>query len=334
MSVFRSREMKRLVCVCLLLTAGMSILGFALDQRFGFFALATCGLSSVTGILFYVLHLRRIARLTQEMQRVLRGGAPLPLSQNQEGEYAIFEHELYKLSQALRNQAEISLADKRQLAEALADLSHQIKTPLTAMTLECQLLRAPEIAQSERLRLVRELDGQLRRVEQLVGMLLKMSRMDADMAVFRAEEWQADALLDQALSPLLIPLELRTVAILREGLAQDRLRCDGNWTTEALGSVLKNCMEHTPAGGKICILHQETPVYTQFIIRNSGEPSALEDLPHIFERFYRGKNATPGSAGIGLAFARQVVTRQQGTLTASNTPDGPEFVITFYKHIV
>ena len=334
MRLFRSREMKGLTLACLLLTAALVALGFFLEPRFGWFALAVCGGVSGAAIAGYGLHLRRLEKLTLSMQRVLRGEGTIPLSQNREGEYAIFEHELYKLSQALRTQVEASQADKRQLADALADISHQIKTPLTAMTLECQLLRAPEMEVSQRLRLARDLDGQLQRVERLVGMLLKMSRMDAGMAVFLPESWTADALIDQALSPLLIPLELREITLRRSGNAQDSLRCDESWTVEALGSILKNCMEHTPAGGEIVLTHQETPVYTRIQIRNSGAPIAQEELPHIFERFYRGKNATPGSAGIGLAFARQVITRQQGSLTARNTPDGPEFTMTIYKHIV
>mgnify|MGYP004522962049 FL=1 len=334
MRLFRSREMKGLTLACLLLTAALAALGFFLEPRFGWFALAVCGGVSGAAIAGYGLHLLRLEKLTLSMQRVLRGEGTIPLSQNREGEYAIFEHELYKLSQALRTQVEASQADKRQLADALADISHQIKTPLTAMTLECQLLRAPEMEVSQRLRLARDLDGQLQRVERLVGMLLKMSRMDAGMAVFRPESWTADALIDQALSPLLIPLELREIALRRSGKAEDSLRCDESWTVEALGSILKNCMEHTPAGGEIVLTHQETPVYTRIQIRNSGAPIAQEELPHIFERFYRGKNATPGSAGIGLAFARQVIARQQGSLTARNTPDGPEFTVTIYKHIV
>lgn len=334
MRTFRSREMKGLALACLLLTAALTGLGFWQGKRFGCFALGICGAVSAACLTGYGLHLRRLEKLTLSMQRVLRGEGALPLSQNREGEYAIFEHELYKLSQALRTQIEEGLADKRQLADALADISHQIKTPLTAMTLECQLLRAPEMEAAQRQRLARDLDGQLQRVERLIGMLLKMSRMDAGMAVFRTEEWKADALIDQALSPLLIPLELREIALRRSGKPEDALRCDESWTVEALGSILKNCMEHTPAGGEIALSHQETPVYTRIQIRNSGAPIAPADLPHIFERFYRGKDATPGSAGIGLAFARQVITRQQGSLTARNTPDGPEFTITLYKRIV
>lgn len=334
MRVFRNPEFNRLLLICVLVTALLSGAGAALGPTNALFALAVCAVVSLAALILYARHLGRIAGLTAYVERVLRGDTPLQISRNREGEYAIFENELYKLSSALRTQLEKADGDKRLLAEALADISHQIKTPLTAMGIVCQLLRAESLPPREQQRLLRDMDAQLRRVEQLVGLLLKMSRMDAGTVEFREETPGADALLGRALSPLLIPLELRDIRLIRRGKESDRCPCDPAWTAEALGNVIKNCMEHTPPGGAITLSHEETPLRAVITLENSGPPIPEEDLPHVFERFYRGAHAKEGGAGIGLAFARQVIARQNGALTAQNTPAGPRFTAVFHKRTV
>lgn len=334
MGLLRNREWTRLLLICLGLTGLLSLLGFSLGPRFFLFALGVCGAVSAAALILYALHLRRISSLTAYVERVLRGEMPLRLSENREGEYAIFENELYKLSSALYSQLDAARQEKETLARALADISHQIKTPLTAMGIECQLLRADQVDDGERKRLARHLDEQLRRMGALIGMLLKMSRMDAGVVPFHPAETKVDDLLDLALSPLLIPLELRQIRLERLGGTEDKCTVDVSWTAEAVGNIIKNCMEHTPAGGVITIAHQETPLLTRLTIQNSGPPISDKDLPHIFERFYRGENAAEGSAGIGLSFARQVIARQQGALTAENTDQGPRFSVLLYKRTV
>ena len=334
MGLLRNREWKRLLLICAAVTALLTGIGCIQGRRFALFALLVCGVVSVTALFLYALHLRRIQNLTAYVERALRGETPLRISENREGEYPIFENELYKLSAALHSQLEQATRDKEALAAALADISHQIKTPLTAMGIECQLLGAERVEDGERRRLARHVDGQLRRMSQLIGTLLKISRMDAGVVSFRPATIPVQGLLDQALSPLLIPLELRDIRVERAGRDDAQCAVDVLWTAEALGNVIKNCMEHTPPGGVITITHQETPLLTQIAIQNSGPPIADRDLPHIFDRFYRGENAAEGSAGIGLSFARQVIARQDGSLTAENTGEGPRFTVLLYKRTV
>ena len=334
MGLLRNREWKRLLAVCLSVSAVLTLLGFLLGPAFALFALGACAAVSCAALILYARHLRRIASLSAYVQRVLRGETPLRISENREGEYPIFENELYKLSSALHSQLEAAQREKETLARALADISHQIKTPLTAMRIECQLLREERVEDGERQRLARHIDGQLRRMGDLIGLLLKISRMDAGVAVFHPALLPVDEVVDQALSPLLIPLEIKEIRVERQGRPEDQCAVDPLWTAEALSAILKNCMEHTPPGGALAISHQETPLLTTLTIQNSGPPIADKDLPHIFQRFYRGENAAEGSAGIGLSFARQVIASQGGALTAENTPDGPRFTVMLYKRTV
>ena len=130
-----------------------------------------------------------------------------------------------------------------------------------------------------------------------------------------------------------MPMELRDIAFYTE--SQGYFYGDMEWTCEALGNVLKNCMEHTPAGGEIRITAQENPLYTQIVVGDNGPGIAPEDLPHIFQRFYRGKNASGSGFGVGLALARTIVISQNGTIKAeNNSRGGARFTIRFYKGAV
>ena len=107
------------------------------------------------------------------------------------------------------------------------------------------------------------------------------------------------------------------------------------WTAEALGNILKNCMEHTPEGGTVTVTAEETPIFTRIVVRDTGPGFDPADIPHLFERFYRGSTAGSGSIGIGLAMSRMVIAAQNGTVTADNPTDGgARFTVRFYKSII
>ena len=175
-----------------------------------------------------------------------------------------------------------------------------------------------------------------------------MSKMDAGTASFKKTPVSVPDLLKQAAEPLLIPMELReqTLEIIPLKLLNQPSDSNGNhppkppvqflgdfaWSTEALLNILKNCMEHTPVGGKIWVSFSQNAIYTEIIIEDNGSGFDKEDLPHLFERFYKGKNASEHSVGIGLALARMIVTQQNGTLKAENrSKGGAKFVLRFYS---
>ena len=173
----------------------------------------------------------------------------------------------------------------------------------------------------------------LGRIEWLITALLKISKLDAGTVEFKQEFIPLDQLIAKATAPLLIPMELR--------LQELRVKATGNftgdisWTCEALTNIIKNCMEHTPAEGRIEIQASENALYTEIIISDNGQGIEKEDLPHIFERFYKGKNSDNKSFGIGLALARMIITSQNGIIKAEdNISQGTVFTIRFYKGTV
>ncbi len=193
-----------------------------------------------------------------------------------------------------------------------------------------QLLREPNLTEERKLSLARELLELLSRIDWLITTLLKISKLDAGTVQLKKEKVSLEDMLRRATEPLLVPMELReqTLTIHGEGTFTGDLA----WTCEAVGNVVKNCMEHTKNGGEIAINASENALYTEITIADTGSGIDPEDMPHIFERFYRGKNSDNKSFGVGLALARTIITDQNGTIKAENRHTGGAlFTIRFYK---
>ena len=285
-------------------------------------------------LLFARRRYREMARLSEELDRILHRGGDALLEDSAEGELSLLKSEIKKLVVRLRENAAALTEERDRLSAATADLSHQLRVPLTALALNAELLSEADLAPERRLALTRDLKRQLAHMNWLVETLLRLARLDAGSVRFRRDELSAAELVRRAAEPLAIPLELRNVA-LDVSAGDERLTGDLFWTAEALGNVLRNAVEHTPAGGRIEVAARETPLFTELTVRDTGPGFAPEDLPRLFERFYRGRGAAPESVGIGLALAREIAAAQNGTLSAENARNGGAlFTFRFYKTVV
>ncbi len=332
--MFRNRELKIECIVDAAATVLLAAAGFFVHPLAGVLLLVLgCGLTA----LHLCLGRRRYAAidaLSKSVDRVLHEQDAILIAESEEGELAILTAEIRKMTVRLKEQTDRLKADKRMLSDAIADLFHQIRTPLTSMNLLVSLLSADDLPSETRLRYLHELRGQLDRIQWITETLLKLSKLDAETVRFRPEPVAAKTLVEQAAEPLRIRMELNDVAfrIDDDGAV---LSVDRAWTEEALSNILKNCLEHTPAGGSIAVQTEDSPVFCRITVRDTGAGFLPEDLGHIFERFYRGKNAASDSIGIGLAFAREVIASQNGTITAKNADTGgAQFAITFYKTVL
>lgn len=334
LNLFRNPEVRRELIWHAAVTAALAIAAAFISYR-------AVILAVIAGVLFFVVHFvplarryKAIAELSSTIDRILHGNEELLFSDSSEGELAILRSEIQKMTVRLRDQADMLKSDKLRLTSAIADISHQLRTPLTSMNLTVSMLSADDLDEDRRADLVRELGRSLRRVDWLIEALLKMSKIDAGTAQFAAESVSVKSLIDKATAPFIIPMELKDIT-LRVTVADETFTGDIAWSAEALGNIVKNCMEHTPAGGFVDISARETALFTEITIRDSGEGFSPEDIPNLFRRFYRGKNAAAGSVGIGLALARSVISAQNGTVTAANAAGGGAlFTIKFYKGIV
>ncbi len=276
---------------------------------------------------------QRIGALSTQIDDLLHGDEQIQFQNYTEGELSILQSEIYKMTVRLKEQQQLLQKDKQNLSNAIADISHQIRTPLTSMNLIVSRLSDEDLPVAKRKKLVMELYSLLSRIDRLITALLKISRLDAGTVQFQKEACSAEALLKKAIDPLQVLLDLRDLTI--QINAAGTVYTDRLWTGEAVSNIIKNCMEHTPVGGTISIEAKETPIFSEIVIRDTGSGIDKEDLPHIFERFYKGKKSDENSFGIGLALSRMIVTSQNGTMKAENHPDGGAmFTIRFYKGII
>ena len=276
---------------------------------------------------------RQLSELAGQLDMFLHGGKELSFSDQKEGELAILRDEIWKMTVMLREQADALQKEKLFLCDAITDLSHQLRTPLTSLNLIQAMLSEPELPKPRREELLRQLKMLLRRIDELLVALLKMARIDAGAVRFARSRVIFAHLAEEAAKPLLISFELRRQTVSFHGSAEAGFTGDLAWSAEAAGNILKNCMEHTPAGGHIEVFWEENAVYCELRIEDAGPGIAPEDLPHILERFYKGKGKE--GFGVGLAFARMVFAGQNGVLTAQNRLRGGAcFTVRFYKGVI
>ncbi|MBR2645895.1 MAG: HAMP domain-containing histidine kinase [Clostridia bacterium] len=334
MGLFRNRELKIECIIDAAATVLLAVAGFFVHPLAGVLLLLLGGGLSALHLLHGHRRYANIDALTKSIDRVLHEQDQLLITESDEGELAILTAEIRKMTVRLREQTDRLKDDKRLLSDAIADLFHQIRTPLTSMNLIVSMLSEEDLPPERRLRYLHELKQQLGRIQWITETLLKLSKLDAETVRFHPEPVDARALIEQAAEPLRVRMELKDVALEIEDDGA-RLTVDRAWTEEALSNILKNCMEHTPEGGRITVQTEESPVFCRITVRDTGAGFDPEDLGHIFERFYRGKNAADDSIGIGLALSREVIAAQGGTIVAKNADTGgAQFTITFYKTVL
>lgn len=284
------------------------------------------------GIVWLIMARRRartIKNLSTELRRLLSGDYHFDLRDYEEGELAALSADLYKLMIAFREQQSILIKDKTWLADAISDISHQLKTPITSMMMLSELLQK-DLEPSRRRQFLKQLDSQTDRLQWLVKNLLTLSKLDAQAILYTPEAISYRELFNQSLEPLLISMELKDQAITMTGDLDSKLTVDGNWLAEAVTNIIKNASDHGPINSPIQITASDRPMSHTIEITNQGEISP-KDLPHLFTRFYRGKQAATDSVGIGLAISRAIVVQQGGQIEVESQAGQTTFRIRFPK---
>lgn len=327
--LLQNAEFRRRSLLLLAVSVIACAVGFVIQPACGFLTLAVCLFFLLYYLMTSLRRDRQMEQLSQCIDQALYGRDGALLSACQEGELAILQTQLQKLLVKLRQSSARDQEDKAFLRDSIADISHQLRTPMTSLNLIAAML--PEVGgDSVRQReLQQQLNQLLQRIDWLVDALLNLAKIDAGTAYFRRNTLDAAQVLRQAAEPLEIALEIREITLQVTGSGS--YTGDGAWSAEALGNILKNCMEHVPQGGKILVEISQTPLYTQLCLQDTGPGFAPDDLPHLFERFYKGHNAAANSFGIGLALAQRIISAQNGTIRAQNAPEGGAlFTVRFY----
>ncbi|HLS07070.1 MAG TPA: HAMP domain-containing sensor histidine kinase [Bacillota bacterium] len=334
--MLRNREIRILFIIKGVISLIAIISGFFMSNHTGWLILTVVAVLLLVSLIFTRWRYREIEKLINYLREISSGNYSLDVRDNAEGELSVLKNEIYKVTTILSEHTAHLESNKHHLTNAISDISHQIKTPLTSMVVMADLLDEPHLPMEKRREFIQNIHTQLERLNWLVTSLLKLSKLDSGTVQFKRDSVNLNKLLKQSVESLSVPIDVKQQTVTVEGDEEISLINDREWTKEAFINILKNCIEHTPEKEKIVISFKENVLYTEVLITDNGPGIAQEDLPYIFQRFYKGKHASDQSVGIGLALAYRIITDQGGDLEVlSEKGHGTQFSVKFYdKNLV
>ena len=257
----------------------------------------------------------------------------LRLAENQEGEFSLLTNELYKITVALREAADQNRLARQELETALADISHQLRTPLTSLQIMVDnIYDDPEMPAATRQEFLRTISRQTEAMSSLVTTLLNLAKFDSKSIKLHRTKFPIAALLSEVQQNLAVLADIAEVKLEISGDLTTEVSLDLRWQSEALTNIVKNCIEHSPIGSVVEIAVKQNPLFLRLIISDHGEGISPQDLHHIFERFYKSQNAKSSSIGIGLSLAKAIIESDQGQIAVRSVEgQGTTFTVTYYS---
>ena len=280
---------------------------------------------------FFIKIYRDIKDMTDYVYHSSEGREYQMKNKNQEGQMGLLKTELMKMTTVLKEKVALLHSEKIFLNDTISDISHQLKTPMTSLMLLTDLMYN-DLDKEKKIEFLDRTNAQLSRMDWLIKSMLKLSKLEAKVIDFKTDKVNINELIKRSISPLLVPIELRNISLNINGDKEASYTGDIEWSSEALGNIIKNCVEHTKEGGTLDITYEENPIYSEIIIKDNGEGIDKDDIQNIFKRFYKGKNSKSDSVGIGLAMAKSIIESQNGDIYVKSKKNrGSEFHITFHK---
>lgn len=274
---------------------------------------------------------RRIQKLTNILSHINNGDYSYSISENKEDNISILQNEIYKSAINLRELALREEQDKKELKKSLEDISHQIKTPLAAITISLDNVLLSLRPQNKEYQQIVQIKKEINRLNFLIKNLLKLSSFDVNAVNFNINSNKLDNIINQVILNLEPLCDLKNVTIKYED-TNISLLCDYNWEVEAITNIVKNSVEHSQPCSEVKIVAKENKLYTEIIIIDTGSGISKEDISHIFQRFYRGKSSNKDSFGIGLSLAKSIIEKDNGKISVnSKIEEGTTFTIKYFK---
>ena len=276
---------------------------------------------------------KKINEITKYIEEINRGNYKLNIEENTEDELSILKNELYKITIMLKEVAENSQKDKTTLKDSLSDISHQIKTPITSILIMLDNILSDENMPEDRKKdFIKDIKREIINIKFLVESILKLSKIDSNSIKFIKKEVFIKDIINEAVKNVSMLSELKNIEIIVSGDDSIKTICDLKWQVEAITNILKNCIEHSYENRKIYINYNQNNMYTELKIEDNGTGIDAKDLPHIFERFYKGKNSSSDSVGIGLALSKSIIESNNGYIQVdSKLNKGTTFIIKYLK---
>ena len=276
---------------------------------------------------------KKIKEITKMISKINNRQFDININDFNEGELSILKNEISKTTIMLRQVADNSINDKLNLKDSLGDISHQLKTPLTSITIMIDnILDNPDMDEKTRKRFLINIKREIVNINFLVMSLLKLSKFDANVVKFNKESVYLKDIINESIKNVSMIKELKNITIKVSGDDNIKLLCDFKWQVESITNILKNSIEHTKEYGIVEVNYSENKLYTRILIKDNGKGIDSDDLPHIFDRFYKGKNGSNDSFGIGLSLSKTIIEKEGGSITVKSTPNiGTIFTIKYLK---
>lgn len=275
---------------------------------------------------------KEIKRITKYIEEINRKNYSLQIDDISEDELSILKNEIYKTTIMLKENADNSLKDKRKLKNSLEDISHQLKTPLTSILIILDnIIDDPDMDRATRDDFARDIKREVTKISFLVQALLKLSKFDSNTVNFSKDRIDVKKIVGEAIKNVWSLCDIKNIKINIVGNENIDIQCDFMWQIEAITNILKNAIEHSDNNSEVFVKYEQNNVYTSIDIQNFGQEIDEEDLPHIFERFYKGKNATENSVGIGLALAKVIVEKDNGTIVVESDNSSTRFIVKYFN---
>lgn len=300
------------------------------------FLLLTILFDIIIILIFYIYdknNSKKINEITKMISKINNRQFDIDINDFKEGDLSILKNEISKTTTMLRQVADNSIKDKINLKDSLGDISHQLKTPLTSITIMIDnILDNPDMDEKTRKKFLINIKREIININFLVMSLLKLSKFDANVVKFNKEEVYIKDIIKESIKNVSMIKELKNISIKVSGDNNIKLLCDYKWQVESITNILKNSIEHTDEYGIVEINYSENKLYTRILIKDNGKGIDSEDLPHIFDRFYKGKKCSEDSIGIGLSLSKTIIEKEGGSITAKSTPNvGTIFTIKYLK---
>ncbi len=276
---------------------------------------------------------KELRNITNYIEQINKKNYELEIDSISEDELSILKNEIYKTTIMLKEACENSNLDKKNLKRALEDISHQLKTPLTSILIMLDnLMDDPDMNTDIRSDFVKDIKREVLNINFFVQSILKLSKFDVNAIHFIREGFDLGNILNDSIKNVSIICELKNIKINVKGEKDVYVYCDYKWQVEAITNILKNCIEHSSNNKEIDISFGKNSVYSILEIRDYGCGISKKDLPHIFERFYKGENSSYESVGIGLSLSKTIIESDNGTISVESFSNGTKFIIKYYKN--
>ena len=309
------------------------------DKDYHVFLVINMSFLAITIIILLILYIRYnhkkendIKDIIKCIEQINKKNYELQIDSISEDELSILKNEIYKTTIMLKESAENSNKDKLNLKKSLEDISHQLKTPLTSILVMLDnIIEDPDMDINIRNDFVRDIKRNVVNINFLVQALLKLSKFDANTVHFIKQENDLKTIIKESIKNVSPLCDLRNINIEYNAKEKSKIICDAKWQIEAITNIIKNAVDHSKNNSTVTINLSNNNVYSMIEIIDKGEGISKKDISHIFERFYKGENATSDSIGIGLALAKTIIEEDNGSISVESNKNGTKFTIKYFK---